>query len=639
MIKTLKIKNFRNIKEVEYDLAKTSVFSGMNGLGKSNTLNALVWLLTNTMFSDYEDIKQIGDSIVPIGSVRVFPEVTIELDSGVTFTKRYITEYAKASDTVTGHANKYWVNDSTVNEKYFYETLYERLNFKPSLNLMAKEGSEVNLFIDPLYALGKLDYKVLRTILGKLGASVKPDDIPSYIRVKSMIEGKYLGNLQNAIKDTKVSVMKASLDLETVNNQLELFSLSEEVNPEELKALDEKKAEIQQKMRDMRTNPNATMIEDYRTRVRDNQSKIYELQEELLKGERVGKLDLEKKYKELYEIKEGYLKGLNKCNNDILLFKDEGKSKSAQIKELQETYKLIKAESFNEVIVKCPHCNEDFILNASDKEEWEKHHTFRLEETQNRIQALNDRCNKLVTLIDENKKLADEYQLKIDSVTKTLDEARNNLANYRFNDEKIDNSIKDLQRENREYEFKINELAGFTNIEVENECKKLQIALDDINASIDTYYSKKRDLEQRRALEDKRTTLASDWETKQTLLKNLNAYNQDYVRALNEVATTLTGINFVMAENYIDSKSDGFKEVCYATYEGVPYRELNTSRKILLGIEFINVVKKLTAENDLPLLIDKLEVLDSMSKITNITSSQIICTRVSNENQITLKGE
>ena len=87
--------------------------------------------------------------------------------------------------------------------------------------------------------------------------------------------------------------------------------------------------------------------------------------------------------------------------------------------------------------------------------------------------------------------------------------------------------------------------------------------------------------------------------------------------------------------------NDNVKEVCYATYEGVPFANLNTARKYEIGISFIEKAKNIAASlgaghNDLPILADKFEGIDSIDKIKNLTTEQLICTRVSDQEEITI---
>ena len=109
MIKQVEIKNFRNIKEAIYNFqTPTTIIAGKNGLGKSNTLNAINWLLTNTLLTDnYGKNENDIESIVPIThSKGQHTEVSIWLDAGTKYTKIYKTTYAR-NGKITGHTTDF----------------------------------------------------------------------------------------------------------------------------------------------------------------------------------------------------------------------------------------------------------------------------------------------------------------------------------------------------------------------------------------------------------------------------------------------------------------------------------------------------------------------------------------------------
>jgi hypothetical protein len=83
--------------------------------------------------------------------------------------------------------------------------------------------------------------------------------------------------------------------------------------------------------------------------------------------------------------------------------------------------------------------------------------------------------------------------------------------------------------------------------------------------------------------------------------------------------------------------NDGVKEVCYATVNGIPFKDVNTATKIKYGIKFIEKMKELLGHNSLPILADRMEGIDSFDTIKNLTQEQLICTRVSDEEVITIR--
>jgi hypothetical protein len=92
--------------------------------------------------------------------------------------------------------------------------------------------------------------------------------------------------------------------------------------------------------------------------------------------------------------------------------------------------------------------------------------------------------------------------------------------------------------------------------------------------------------------------------------------------------------------------NDGITECCYIVDEnGIPFKDINTARKTEMGIRFIEMCKKVAvglgaSENTLPILVDRFEGIDDINKIAKLTTNQLICTRVSMDEKLTIiKGE
>jgi predicted ATP-dependent endonuclease of OLD family len=87
MITKLEIVNFRNISHICLDLKKCSILTGANGIGKSNTLNAANWLLTNTLLTDKWGVGENDlNSVFNTNYIKgQDPSVIITLDTGITF--------------------------------------------------------------------------------------------------------------------------------------------------------------------------------------------------------------------------------------------------------------------------------------------------------------------------------------------------------------------------------------------------------------------------------------------------------------------------------------------------------------------------------------------------------------------------
>ena len=233
MITQVEIKNFRNIKEVVYSFnSSTSIIAGKNGLGKSNSLNAIGWLISDTLLTDHYG-KGENDimSIVPINHQKgQHTEVSIWLETGTKFTKFYKRTYNRAGNKVTGHTSEFAINDvACKNAGEFYKELYGAMKYYPTFNSV--KIFEVRLFTDPLFALQKLEAKELRNLLVALGCSVTNQELydAGYDHMQQY-EAKFLGKWDVMRKNLKDTGIKLGKQLEELDAQLKDYVDIEEFN-------------------------------------------------------------------------------------------------------------------------------------------------------------------------------------------------------------------------------------------------------------------------------------------------------------------------------------------------------------------------------------------------------------------------
>ena len=105
-IEKVKIGSFKNIKNTEFDVSPLGViFKGKNGIGKSNTLNAIYWCLTGVDLANNSD----NSSFVPKSlrnSDGLVVDVEVKLNVGkirrtLTYTKRTLSEDIYINDLKT----------------------------------------------------------------------------------------------------------------------------------------------------------------------------------------------------------------------------------------------------------------------------------------------------------------------------------------------------------------------------------------------------------------------------------------------------------------------------------------------------------------------------------------------------------
>ena len=118
-------------------------------------------------------------------------------------------------------------------------------------------------------------------------------------------------------------------------------------------------------------------------------------------------------------------------------------------------------------------------------------------------------------------------------------------------------------------------------------------------------------------------------------LLTINEFIHKSIELCNQKAKAITGFDFVMLE---ETLSETIKEVCYLSVDGVPFKDVNTSRKLIIGTQFIKRVKEiLNAKNNLPIMADKLETVsqNTLTNYNNVFSDiQFITTRVTNGKEL-----
>ncbi len=684
MIKFLEVKNFRNINYIKLEFQELcSILLGANGIGKSNTLNALNFVITHTLLTDkWGSGENDLNSIFNVNYVEgANPEVTITLDTGTTFTKKYV----KGKN---GNSAEYYINGvKESSKKNFEEALYKDLHFEKKLHC-EKEVNEVRLFTDPLYALQKLEPKALRTLLVELGCSVSNDEVFELDKKFETLK-PYRDAYRDDFTKFRASLKTAKLDLSRQLDAINLvISNYSDVNDssfdlEVRTQLENKKIDILSQLNKL-SSGNSAMQEKIEAEITEqlHQKQLYELQEKnKINGEIV---KLEVKYEEaVNKAKSKNQTQIEEINKKIQEFANKitalNQVKSAYAntrfnkryecqKYLEEKQDLIsKIDMSKDVIeqiqkrqyaglVTCPDCGKIFapdtaaeMLFNKQKQDDINHANENVEKAKLRLKEIEKAFNECVELgkkakVEEDKVDAELEPLKFDldklnQEKDTLVEAKNDIDFTEADSIKaeIDN-LKNQQINTNEYDLKINNLKAqlenlITNSNNANKefKERLNSQLEEIESQIkDTYYIESRIASKKEAQEQQRDIAAKLNET-EYLLELVNSFIQTKIKLINNKAKAITGLDFVMLEDNLTN--DGIKEVCYATVDGVEFGSVNTSQKIVVGIKFIERIKEILGHNDLPILADRLEGFDDTNKIKNLTKEQVICTVVGSKNQ------
>lgn len=697
-ITQLEIKNFRNITEKVYAFENNPVIlAGKNGLGKSNSLNALMWMLAGTLLTDNYGVGENDiDSIVPNNHEKgMHTEVSITFESGAKFTKRYKTSFSRKENKVNGHNTEWLINDVLQkNEGVFLDEFYKQLKYHPCFKNFS--ANELNLFIDPLYALQKLEPKQLRELLVGLGCSVSNQELYNEgFKDIQVYESKYLGKWDVMRADLKKNIKSYEKEISDLKVKLETVAGVEEFKESALKELNLKKESLINQKTALKSGTNSSVVKDIEIQIRELQvQKDAAIQKEIsaidadikvlkeqkrLEEERLATEEINRTKNIDLEIGNLQIK-ISNVSNNISIYEMHLSNFKSTIESSFAAYKNAKDEKNNLAIklnavisrtynnyLTCPHCGKNFPFSEEDVENFNKQKEEEKQAIKDRIVSITNRIEQLRKDIETADVNCDKTKIELDSLKaqkvaleNELLEKQNQRANInsipidRSSLEIYDNQIasKNSQKLNVasklvDYDKKINELAFKKDVvisqnseKISEEIRVIEDTLGELEENISNAHVLKSKWEDKKDYISKLEANVKALNDTEALYARVDKFIKTMISKINQKATAKTGIDFVMLEENISN--EGIKEVCYATLNGIPFKDVNTAEKLKAGVRFIERLKDICVNefgierNTLPILADRLEGIDDLDKIRNLTSEQFICTRVSLEDTITI---
>ena len=697
MIKAVEVKYFRNIQHAYWEFNSSKVLlTGCNGIGKSNALNALMWLLSGTLLTDNYGVGENDIvSIIPRDYQKgQHTEVSVWTDMGTKFTKRYKCTYQRGTNRINGHTTELLINDVLQNKiSDFEEELWKAFDYIPTFK--TKDIKELNLFTDPLYALQKLDADKLRKLLVAIGCSVKNEEVEGYEELAT-ISSKYLGDLDKAAADYKKQALAHEKEIKIIETKLETVSEIEFFNPSTLQELNEKKSRLigdKTRLKDSNVNPKIQEIESEIQKLKlEKRSEFERVNSEItLEIKRLNQsISLEKnkinEYKENkltkvkadislleHEVKSNeeqvaiYNKYISKYDKEINYFIEEAKKGRQAKNDYAVKLVAVQGSHYNNYIT-CPHCNESFVASEIDKQRFEEDRTSRLNSIKKSIQELQLKDvglkDKVVKVTEERDAAKHEVHVLTERI-KALKEKLGLCINekVRIENEPVDTSVMDslyaelanakrreaehistqycVIPELEELQMKKQELIDNSEETIKLQIRTIDDDLLDIEDKLSLEYVKRSKWAEKEQYKGNLKTNQKKWNEVESIRGKIITFIQKRIQLLNERAYKKTGIKFIMAEANLGDGTIKEQTVCYATVDGVPFKDVNTAKKIEVGIQFINTLKQIAfndfgnAINQFPILVDRLECFDSLIKIKSLDTQQLIGTRVTdNGNRI-----
>ena len=676
MIRTLEVKNFRNIPNGKYDLTQKCVIAGKNFTGKTNLLNAIYWALTDKLLGDSND----SQSLKPTHDKKSEVFVKITFDGGhfieKTYKEKWVTTRGTGIERLEGHETKVILDDLVIPQSKVLDKI--KKDFLGIEYITDSKIDVVQALIDPIYLWEYTKMKDRRQFLVELVGDVSLEQVysqkdiatdPNLEEVKEKIRF-HKGSIDLVMKLYNQQVKKSADDLEIVNIQLQSESNKSDVDPNELAKAVAREKEINELISARRqakataVNPMIAKVQEEITKVQDELTSINNKdrdnwQKETANVEFENKTVMEE-IKSLEHEKDCKKLIISEYRTNLLITK----SKIESCKKSIETNEKIATETRNEYVleqaavfvpvelpasVNCPHCggvlNESIIesvamQNVNNKLAFNENKEKRLASIREKGHAAKNEVERLKLEIDELTKETISIQKSIDIETASVTELESRIS-------LVQKNLKIIPRfvQSEEYNNKIVELNNLkaklaeekrvdVTVDIDKEIAELREELSSISPilSAHAYYISTQDYIKKLEVDfEAKKKAKAIAENKLMLCELILTTKLEMLKK--QVETVFGDIEIRLVESNI--KEGSWNEVCYPmiidekTGSKVPFENASRSQKYIFGIRLLECLRKATlTRNEVPILIDEIGTFDSET-ITQrlVTKAQIIATR------------
>ena len=637
-LKTLFLNNYRCFsgeREFRANFGQKTRVSGKNGSGKSTVMNAVMEVLTgkNADGTQADNVRPIVDG-QEVEGVDVERTVVLDIDGKETEIKKITKQKRERVDGVMqyvpgSNVNSYSVDGISFNQKKMDEFISENICqpetllacCNPNAFLSLKSTTDMRAFLEKMAGFDLNEY------IKSMGAE--------FAEVEEITKGHPIEQVQKTLNKQLTDQKKATTKAET------------EWKYEKAKAVDSGEDDVTRLTEQKVRYENQIAILDGQEKSLDDVMAAYDKKSKDI-------LDLKFEQSEIMrKANEGLVNQKKKLNEDVVLFEQEKKFTendlrmaeidlkhanmgielhTAELKKAQEDWKSysereypeenlerIKAEEFDENSLICPTCGQDLPAKQAEKirAEFEQKKAIRIKSEEDireqfyqqkdkKLTEITESGNKAAADLKEAKKAKEEAERKIaelkqkitslamkiqqkqtelSKLTESVDLSDN--AEYQSVSMKIILAEKALQEMNNGSEQR-REITGKRNGFI-RECAKIDAEINNIQRKkqaheeeVEKLYQAFRDSSQKEA----------DILRKRDILKNFSIKKNERIASM---------INPVFSEfqfEFLEFTQDGNPvETCRMVSNGIEYRDMNHSKKILAQADLLRGFQELSGLN------------------------------------------
>lgn len=643
ILKSLKLHNFKGIKDFEVEFGHVTDIKGKNGLGKSTIFDAFNWLLFDKDSQGRKnfEIKTLDETGEPLHKLEHTVEGNliidgIQLSLAKTFKEKWTKKRGQATQEFSGHETTYSINGVPVKKKDYEEKIKEIMD----------EGL-FKLVTNPMY-FPNLNWKEQRTIVQEIIGTIDDERVINYNSKLAPLKGAYTDSISEYNARTKASIKKINDEIKLIPARID--ECNNNIVDVDFTELEARKKEVEKKINDIderiedSSKGNDVLLEHKQNLFNLKQ----EYQEKLNHARAVASNGKDKLINKL-QGKKDELREVNSVmkNYSYEIEKEEARKRSYEtsliginekLNKLRNKWKEVKSRDFEADNKICKYCGQELPLHEVEQLE----ERFNL----NKSKELEIIC----TNADKAKKEKEELEEKIEKIKEINKETKEQSEEANKNKKALEEEIKEIQTEidnfivptdinfdgkvqlEREIELVEEDIKNFKtvdNTELKAEKQVLKAELAQINSKLAAKENNERLKERIKELDAEEVELAQ----KVAKLEGQLFLCEEFTRTQVELSEGMINKKFknIKFKLFKELINGGLEETCEILCDGVPYGNANTASQINAGLE---VIKTLSDHYGIhaPIFIDNAE---SVNKIIDL-ESQIIKLTVSLDNKLTV---
>lgn len=645
------IDNFRNITHAEYNLEDINIFQGPNRQGKTNTILAIYWAITDFLMdgsSDFASFKPLDDTKKKVSVELEFDTFKLKKE----FYEKWTKTRGSEEETMTGHNTDYYIDDIKTKVTDAKKELMQKFGIDGKTDIA--KFDLLRAVLDPYY-LARNDWKVTRQFIIELVGDVENTAVinenPELEPVANRLAQDWY-DTDKSKKFYKQQIKNSAEDITRLQGQIEGLEMVKDVSADDLKAAQAEIENIDVAIANTKAGKKDTTISDAL------QKTLQELQQQALEMETAERAEndaqnasvreeraiIQNKIAAAQSAKEAARNEAIKVENELAYIdmrtnrtKLEIADKEKHIERLRNEYISTKNQAIHTKEIACPNCGH--ILNQEDIEAEKQRQEKRLEQLAADGKTATLELQNLQFKLKELQERSHEIELKQAPARAELNRANENLQAY----ENEVHAIKEKPFIASAELIALKTQIADTRRELENQ-RMIEAQDNSVSEAIAALQAKKelpqQVLNQHHAFTANQAQIGKIKAQIAAEQKNLVTCEQAVALVERFIQLKLhafqariesvfgTKVHFTLIENNI--KEGSWNEVCYPSVcdKETPFLNGSGSEQIIAGIYIAECIKKKLNIEDLPYIFDECDKLDTQSLKALETSAQIITTKV-----------